>query len=59
MVICLVVKFVIVNILNEAYNQTKLLYLSHKDLIEIAYQKMLTNVVISKEEIEALKNGIF
>ncbi len=49
----------IVNILNIAENETKVLYASNKELIEKVYERMLKNEIIHKEDIENIKNEIF
>ncbi len=49
----------IANILNIAENETKVLYANNKELIEKAYEIMIKNEVIHKEDIEKIKNEIF
>ncbi|EDM24209.1 AAA family ATPase [Caminibacter mediatlanticus] len=49
----------VAKILDEAYKETKELYVSHKLLIEKVYEKMLKDEVIHKEDIEKIKNEIF
>ncbi len=49
----------IANILNIAENETKILYANNKELIEKAYEIMIKNEVIHKEDIEKIKNEIF
>ena len=46
-------------ILNKAYSETKILYLSNKELIEKAYELMLKNEVLHKEDLDKLKNEVF
>ena len=48
----------IVEILNEAYRQTKILYLSQKDAILKVQKKLLENEIITKEEIKEIVNEI-
>ena len=49
----------IANILNIAENETKILYANNKELIEKAYEIMIKNEFIHKEDIEKIKNEIF
>ena len=48
----------IAEILNDAYRQTKILYLSQKDAILKTQQKLLENEIITKDEIKAIINEI-
>ena len=48
----------IVEILNEAYRQTKILYISQKDAILEVQKRLLENEIITKEEIKAIVNEI-
>jgi len=49
----------IANILNMAENETKILYTNNKEIIEKAYELMLKNEVLHKEDLETIKNEIF
>jgi len=49
----------VADILNNAYSEVKALYTSNKELIEKAYEIMLKNEVIHKEDLEKIKNEIF
>ena len=49
----------IANILHIAENETKVLYVNNKEIIEKAYELMLKNEVLHKEDIEKIKNEIF
>jgi len=49
----------IANILTIALNETKVLYANNKEIIEKAYELMLKNEVLHKEDIEKIKNEIF
>jgi ATP-dependent metalloprotease FtsH len=49
----------IADVLREAYEDTVVLYESHKDLIEKVYEKMLKDEIIHKEEIKRIKDEIF
>jgi len=49
----------IAKILNDAYNETKVLYNSNLDLIERVYEKMLKDEIIHKEDIKQIKNELF
>ena len=48
----------IAEILNDAYRQTKILYLSQKDAILKTQQKLLENEIITKDEIKAIIDEI-
>ncbi len=47
------------SILETAYNETKVLYTSNKNLINKVYEKMLKDEIIHKEDMEKIKNEIF
>ena len=47
------------DILNKAYSEVKVLYNSNKEIIERAYEVMLKNEVLHKEDIEKIKNEVF
>ena len=47
------------NILDIAYKETKVLYESNKEVIQKAYELMLKNEVLHKEDIEKIKNEVF
>ena len=49
----------VAEILNIAYKETQVLYASNKEIIEKAYEIMLKNEVLHKEDIEKIKNEIF
>ena len=49
----------IAKILEIAYKETKVLYETNKEIIQKAYEIMLKNEVIHKEDIEKIKNEIF
>ncbi len=49
----------VAEILNIAYKETQVLYASNKGIIEKAYEIMLKNEVLHKEDIEKIKNEIF
>ena len=49
----------VAEILNIAYKETQVLYASNKEIIEMAYEIMLKNEVLHKEDIEKIKNEIF
>ncbi len=46
-------------ILDNAYKETKVLYESNKEVIQKAYELMLKNEVLHKEDIKKIKNEIF
>ena len=46
-------------ILNIAYKETQVLYSSNKELIQKAYEIMLKNEIIHKEDLKKLKNEVF
>jgi len=47
------------DILNSAYSEVKVLYSSNKNMIEKAYELMLKNEVIHKEDVKKIKDEIF
>ncbi len=49
----------IAKILEEAYKETKVLYNSNIRMIEKAYEKLLKDEVIHKEDLKKIKNEIF
>ena len=49
----------IADILNNAYSEVKVLYSSNKNIIEKAYELMLKNEVIHKEDLKKIKDEIF
>jgi len=46
-------------ILNEAFNEVKILYNSNVNLIEAVYHILLEKEVVHKEDFEKVKNEIF
>jgi len=49
----------VADILNNAYSEVKVLYSSNKNIIEKAYELMLKNEVIHKEDLKKIKDEIF
>jgi len=47
------------DILNNAYSEVKVLYSSNKNMIEKAYELMLQNEVIHKDDLKKIKDEIF
>jgi ATP-dependent metalloprotease FtsH len=49
----------IAKVLQKAYEETKILYESNKIIIEKAYEEMLKNEVLHKEDLKRIKNEVF